>query len=108
MVRLVTTNTSSRHWTGDRKYLVSPQTNCLIRSEPRRPIGLPVRLPAGQRLQGPGSKHGTTWWCRATWLPYQDDMPAGLGIIESTPIEADDPAFATVAGWFRLRPAANR
>jgi len=49
-----------------------------------------------------GSKHGGAW-CRAIWLPYQDEMPAGLRVLNAAPISADDPALTAVSGWFGLR-----
>ena len=43
-----------------------------------------------------GSKHGGAW-CRAVWLPYQDEMPAGIEITDADDIAWDDAAMRTVA-----------
>ncbi|MFJ3395373.1 hypothetical protein [Leifsonia aquatica] len=51
-----------------------------------------------------GSKHGGAW-CRAIWLPYQDEMPPGLTIRDAAPITGNDPALTAVADWFHLRMA---
>ncbi|MFF9565665.1 hypothetical protein ACF1AJ_20120 [Leifsonia sp. NPDC014704] len=49
-----------------------------------------------------GSKHGGAW-CRAIWLPYQEEMPTGLAVVNTARIDEDDPALTTVAGWLHLR-----
>lgn len=52
-----------------------------------------------------GSKHGGAW-CRAIWLPYQDELPTGLRIVHAAQISVDDSALDAVAGWFGLsRPS---
>jgi hypothetical protein len=48
-----------------------------------------------------GSKHGGAW-CRAVWLPYNPDAPAGIEIVSSASILENDPAMRTVAGRFGL------
>lgn len=48
------------------------------------------------------SKHGGHW-CRAIWMPDQDELSTALRVQSDARIEANDATLATVAEWFHLR-----